>query len=81
MAKTANDLKGDAKVRFNSLGAAAQALIHFDRAVDGPGIIQLASARIMTGAINSAHASEQATAASGSNRNQPLSEAGSKPQI
>lgn len=83
MAKTANDLKGDAKTRYASygslLGAAHQALIDFNRAVDGPGIVQGPTNRIMTGAVNAAQAIEQAVVAASSNRNQPLNEFGTRP--
>lgn len=83
MPKNSNDLKGDQKTRYTAIGtlvgAASQALIDFNNAVDGPNSIQHPSARVMTGAVNSAQAAEQATAASGKNRNQPLSESGGIP--
>lgn len=59
---TSADLSSGNKVNFNKLGSASQGLVGFDLAVDGSGVIQDPSVRIMTGAITSAQATEQASA-------------------
>lgn len=62
MAKTASDLSPDHKGKNNQIGAASQALINYDSAVVGPGVLQVPSERVMTGAVNSAQATEQSAA-------------------
>lgn len=59
--KSASDLDPRHTVLYNKLGNGSKALVGFDLAVSGPGVIDDPAHRVMTGAMSSAQATEQTT--------------------
>lgn len=70
-----NQLSSSELVAYNAMGPGQQSALSATT-VNGPLILQDAGSRIMTGAVNSTHASEQVTATASQDLTRPIKDTG-----